>query len=230
MPSDLTIIYYTANHLPERFHSRTLEHLKGVVGDLPVISVSQVPMDFGSNICIGQIGHSAWLVYWQILLGVRETKTKFVACCEDDCLYPKDHFDFVPDREAFFYNRNRLLIEIQERRPIFRYRPNRICMFGCIAPTGLMLQTLETRFARYPDPILKTYDPRLKGWGEPGRYEHYLRLPRVEMDYFRSTDCVLTFNHRDQLGGRRKRLPGDDVYTTLPYWGAAEDLWGHFYE
>ena len=53
---DLTIIYITANVVKEKFGEKVREKLLESAGDFPIISVSQKPMDFGENICVGEIG------------------------------------------------------------------------------------------------------------------------------------------------------------------------------
>ena len=53
-----TIIYYTANREKESFENKVRENILKVKGDLPVISVSQKPIDFGKNICVGDIGQN----------------------------------------------------------------------------------------------------------------------------------------------------------------------------
>ena len=50
--SDLTVIYYTANKISDHFAAHTMRHLLTSIGDLPLITVSQMPMTFGENICV----------------------------------------------------------------------------------------------------------------------------------------------------------------------------------
>ena len=76
---DLTVIYYTANYLNNRFADRVREQLIRAIGQTPLISVSHKPMDFGENICVGDIGRSVYNIYKQVLIGARAAKTKYVA-------------------------------------------------------------------------------------------------------------------------------------------------------
>jgi hypothetical protein len=91
-----TIVYYTSNREELSFEKKIMDNLLKVCGDIPIISVSQKPMDFGYNICVGDVGiHNANL-YRQIQIGCKEADTPFVISAEADCLYPPDYFQYVP--------------------------------------------------------------------------------------------------------------------------------------
>ena len=71
---DLTVIYYTSNWLDTHnpyFLENTKKQLLRAIGDLPLISVSQKPIVFGQNICVGETGRSHLNLYRQILEGVK---------------------------------------------------------------------------------------------------------------------------------------------------------------
>ena len=53
MDQSATIIYCSSNkELPE-FEAKIVANLLKNCGDLPIISVTQKPMDLGRNICVG---------------------------------------------------------------------------------------------------------------------------------------------------------------------------------
>ena len=215
---DLTFLYYTANLVEERFAENIRIHL--VTFGVPIISISQKPMDFGDNICVGDIGVSIYNIYKQILIGAKEAKTKFVACCEDDALYNWEHFRHRPPGEdTFSYNNNRWNVN----KDLFFHR-NRVNMSMCIAPTELMISTLEKRFEKYPTPLIREKG-ELIGFGEPGRSERKLGLPIVKMEVFNTVIPTLVFNHRPSVGGVRKIIHKDEIKKGLRYWGEAEKLW-----
>jgi hypothetical protein len=86
-----------------------------------------------------------------------------------------------------------------------------------------MIDTLETRFAKYSEPI-----PREKGavnLSEPGRYEKKIGLPPVKLQTFKTKEPMLTFNHRTGLGGARRLKPSDIIRQSLEPWGQAYYLW-----
>jgi len=103
MRDDLTVVYITSNREDESFERKIIESMKEAIGGLPVISVSQKPLDFGENICIGDVGAKPENVLRQLILGAKAAKTKFVAVGESDFLYPKEFFEFVPPRDDTFY-------------------------------------------------------------------------------------------------------------------------------
>ena len=227
MQDDLTILYYTANRIDDGFASRIRQHLHQLIdGRVRIMSVSQKPIDFGDNICVGEdIGYSAWVCYYQILQGAKEARTPFVACAEDDSLYTWEHFGVRPPGDSFHYNKNRWILEdTGEPRPRFRWR-DRTAMCGCVAPTELLIRTLEEKFSKFPDPIRQTYDPRLRGWGEPGRYERVLHLPQVGITFFETELPILTLNHKKGLGGLRRPSINDKILLNLPPWDDAKTLW-----
>jgi hypothetical protein len=222
---DLTLIYYTANLVPERFAAAVRAHLLEVAPGIPLVSVSHRPIEFGRNICVGEIGVCTYNVYRQVMLGAMAADTPFVACCEDDSLYTPAHFAFRPPRsDTFYYNQARWWVEPSGR---FRFR-DRTGMHACIADRKLMVETLTRRFARYPEPIFDK--ERLRAWGEPGRYEKNLNLPRVAREKFYTEGApVLTFNHPGGLNGQRRRNATDLFADELAPWGSAKDVWSRFY-
>ena len=213
---DLTLLYYSSSRVPEFFGHNVREHLMETTGrQLPVISVTHKPLAFGINICVGEIEVDAYNVYKQILIGAREAKTDYIACCEDDSLYTMEHLSFRPPLDHFAYNVGRWNVD---RRGAFFHRHRR-GMCACIVGREYLIETLEKRFVKYPEHIL------VPGFGEPGRYEYRLGLPPVNIMDFKTTDPPLTFSHRHGMGGMRRIMERDIVVHSLPYWGNARDLW-----
>jgi hypothetical protein len=227
MTQDLTLLYYTANLITDHFAERVRSHLERCVEQLspagealPIVSVSQKPIAFGRNICVGDIGASTYNVYKQILIGAEAATTPYIACCEDDTLYPPEHLAYrPPTRDVFAYNLNRWWIE-PEGHYRHRRRPN---MSACIASTALMVEALRERFAKFPTP--STDRKQLNGWGEPGRYEENLGLPQRALLYFETSAPVVSFDHKPSLGGIRRRGAGDVIQDDLPPWGNGRELW-----
>jgi hypothetical protein len=103
MAADTTVIYYTSNREDEAFERKIREKLLEVIGDLPLISVSQKPIDFGTNICIGEVGVSNQNAHRQLQIGAEAATTPFIHAAEADCLYPKEYFEYRPpvDNRAY---------------------------------------------------------------------------------------------------------------------------------
>ena len=104
MLKNSTIIYYTSQSEQPEFEQKVIDQINLVKGDLPVISVSQNPMDFGENICVGDVGRTYLNAFRQLLIGCEKAKTKFIFTAESDCLYPPGYFDFRPLDENKIYS------------------------------------------------------------------------------------------------------------------------------
>ena len=50
---DVTILYLTANLEQPYFAENIRQNILKHKGDIPIVSVSQEPLDFGKNICVG---------------------------------------------------------------------------------------------------------------------------------------------------------------------------------
>ena len=56
MRDDLTMIYYTANTEDPALENNVRNFLVKQANGIPIVSVSQKPIDFGTNICVGEVG------------------------------------------------------------------------------------------------------------------------------------------------------------------------------
>lgn len=108
--TDSTIIYYTSNREHGGLEQRVRENILKVCGDLPIISVSQQPIDFGQNICVGDVGTSGFNMFRQVQIALQAATTPFVISAEADCLYPPDYFQFIPPRLDMCYRDSNLYV------------------------------------------------------------------------------------------------------------------------
>lgn len=228
---DLTIIYYTACRLNEPFASNVRRQLLSAIGDLPLISISKKPLDFGKNICDGDTKRSVVTIYQAVLRGAKIAKTKYVALAEDDTLYPPDHFyRYLPPEDTFAYNLTRWNIYTWSRPPFFSIKFRRT-LSSLIAPRELLIEALEERFAKYPD----TKKIPLKWMGEPGRnrYERKLSVTQRRAKNFYTYSPIVVFSHPKSLGyqlqGSNKRANAIRA-LELPYWGTAQKVITNFYK
>jgi len=220
---DLTILFYTSNYINESFAKEIRDQLIRASEGIPIISISQKPMDFGENICVGDISRSHLNIYRQILIGAKAATTEYVALAEDDVLYSPSHFtSFRPDGDTFAYNLNKWSIFTWVNPPTFSYIP-RMVINALIAPRKLLVEALTERFTKWPD---DTKTP-VKYWGDLGRYENYLHVTVRKTTTFNSSQCNIVFSHTDAYGylglGNRKKM-GDQRVTELDGWGTASDI------
>lgn len=231
--TDLTIIFLTNSRLPEAWQAFHREKLLEAIGDTPVISLSREPLNLGINILQDQ-PPSKSNIFYQMLRGMRLVKTPYVAIAEDDCLYPKEHFEFRPPEDSFAYNYNRW--SLYSWNPVYSLKNWIKTGAVMIAPTKLALEVLEERFKKYP------YDtkPMPNGMcGELGVYEAKLGLtPRKVLD-FKTEIAVVQLDHdfftindpkRESVERRHTKELGYVRALSIPYWGSAKDLTDLFHE
>lgn len=231
--TDLTIIFLTNSRLPEAWQAFHREKLLEAIGDTPVISLSREPLNLGINILQDQ-PPSKSNIFYQMLRGMRLVKTPYVAIAEDDCLYPKEHFEFRPPEDSFAYNYNRW--SLYSWNPVYSLKNWIKTGAVMIAPTKLALEVLEERFKKYP------YDtkPMPNGMcGELGVYEAKLGLtPRKVLD-FKTEIAVVQLDHdfftindpkRESVERRHTKELGYVRALSIPHWGSAKDLTDLFHE
>ena len=219
--NDLTILYYTANRLRQSTAEKIRDCLLKIIGSIPVISISHEPIDFGHNICVGKLAYSTYSIYKQILIGAMCSHTEYVACCEDDALYPSDHFYCRPPKNTFGYNINKWWINPNE----FFYRP-RVNMIGCIVETALMVEILSERYFHFPR-VLGLDE--LHGWGEPGKAKHIQGLRNPPISIFSTLKPIIAFNHPDSTGRKRRITRKHIVKQKIDGIGSANQIWREFY-
>lgn len=218
--NDLTIIYMSSNQEAPQFEERIRNNILMASGGLPIISVTQKPIDFGHNICVGDnIGVSGFNFFRQSLTACLAAKTKFVVCCEADCLYPPDYFTFIPPRMDKCY-RNSNLYVMPQHRAWFWHKPegathaqvisrefyiNRLSELFEGAP---MWSAEERNFPRERHHKVDVF--------EPEQIEHYETIyPVVQI---KTSQSMRHYTHSERK----------DIHE-LPYWGTGPDFRKRFY-
>jgi len=198
----VTCIYYTSNREKESFEKRIQENILKHCGDLPIISVSQKPIDFGHNICVGDIGQSYLNEWKQLLIGLKEAKTEFCIAAESDCLYPPEYFTFIPPEKNIVYRYS----------PVWAYWKNRNKFWKKPRMEGAQMccrkywiERLENALSQSEDPkkvIYKIFDKEDRWEGSP----------------------VITFLTGDGIGTKTSLDRSISPVTKLEYWGKAETI------
>lgn len=103
------IVYYTDHHIDDKLACAIRKHLQKVAVKIPIISVSQKPLNFGHNICVGIKPRSNRSIYEQILVGLEAApEGSVIYLAEHDVAYQSTHFAHVPAvKERIEYNQNR---------------------------------------------------------------------------------------------------------------------------
>jgi len=204
--SNKTIIYYTGNIESESFENKIIENLVGASNGLPIISVSQKPLDLGENICVGDVGHSYLNAFKQILIGCRQAKTEYVAMAESDCLYPKTgYFDFEPSDTGKIYSYNNNWIIKPSWQRFYRKEQTH---GGMIYGRKFLINLLEKSLLGLPMWSRKKIGFPFYEDGQ--RFEWFGGNPIIN---------VIT-----GANGRKGTSLMQERKTNLPYWGECENV------
>lgn len=219
------ILYYTANVSDRAFYDRVRSQILWAAQGIPIISVSQKPMDFGENICVGDIGVSHLNIYRQMLIGAKAADADYLFICEDDTLYAPSHFiSQLPPKDTFAYNVNRWRMYTWTDPPLFSYTARPVGS-QMIAPRRQLVDCLEERFEKFKN---ESDIPHLKYFCEPGRRDRELGTTPQKMVKFKSAGAPnVVFTTKESLGFqhlKRKKGHGAVKCTELPYWGTAQEV------
>lgn len=125
------LVYYTDNHgdefLLETCRKQILRCMEYF--QYPIVSVSQKPLDFGTNFVM-DLERSVLSIFKQILKGLEESNADIIFLLEHDMIYHPSHFDFTPpDDNTFYYDRNRWSVCDETGRAVFYHTdvPSMLC-------------------------------------------------------------------------------------------------------
>ncbi|MBI2634986.1 MAG: hypothetical protein HYW79_00325 [Parcubacteria group bacterium] len=211
------IIYYTSNREKEEFENKIRQNILNVCGGIPIISVSQRPIDFGKNICVGEVGINDDNLFRQVQIACQNTDADYIISTESDVIYPKDYFKFIPSRLDQVYRSDNIWI-LYKTRP--GYHKKEYSEGGQIIGREFYLSILEEALQNLPM------------WNHSTLYvnggSNKIRNPFVKFrwEYFH-TDPIISVKTGDGLrhfGGMSHGREED-----LPIWGNHEKLKKEFF-
>lgn len=209
--ADLSIVYYTSNREDEGFEKRIQDNILSVT-DLPIISVSHKPIDFGENICVGNVGTSGFNMFRQVQIACEAAKTKYVISTESDCLYPPDYFKFTPKRDNVFY-RNQNCYLMGHRRNYF-YRKIQGSSWSQVVGREHYLKILSALFFDAPEWCENELNFPKERTGHPD-------VSDVDVFYTTIKPCISFKTGKGMRHySKSERIP---IYD-LPYWGSGKEL------
>lgn len=210
--TDLTVVYYSAMNLPVKFADSMRVNLGKVIGNTPIIMITQSK----------EIPRFHIQIYRNALEGAKQAKTRYIALAEDDILYSPDHFNFRPSDGKFGYNMCVWNIFTWTQPAVFNYKGRRN-LSGLICERDLFIEAMEERFAKWPNDA----ETPIRNWSEPGKYEENLGVTVRQTELFYSETPNIAFTHETALGflnlGKRKKM-GEIKAIEIPYWGRAEEI------
>lgn len=229
--SNMTVVYYTSNRENEYFENNIREQItRAVAGRHPIISVSQKPIDFGENICVGDVGCHDWNAFRQLRIGIEAAKTKFIAAAESDVLYPPEYFDFEPPTDGCWHYTNFYAMWRWVKRMYGRgFHRKKFSEGAQYASRDYWLSQFDRAMKDGPDRWMQTGEELLNPDGTKlrvhifGRYGYKARCGGWED----RPDCPIPvigiktgFGLRSISGTVKGEIPVEE----LPYWGNAHDL------
>jgi len=219
---DKTIIYCSSNKEKPEFEQRIRDNILKHCGDIPIISVTQKPIDFGTNICVGtEVGVSGFNFFRQSLIACQNAKTPFVLSCEADCLYPPDYFKFTPPSAKCFRNSN--LYVMPQHRALF-WKKEEGATHAQIVGREFYIQRLEHLFKGEP-----MWDADQKNFPKEKFHKKKEDVFRKEMVEFYETENPVVQIKTSQ--SMRHYTVSDRIdRTELPFWGKAEDFRKAYYD
>lgn len=205
-----TIVYYTSNRENESFENKIREKLLANCGDVPIISVSQKPINFGKNICVGDVGISNQNVFRQLQIGAKAAITPFIISAEADCLYPPDYFQYVPTEINECWRNTNVWILGVGGRGFYRKRYSE---FSQICGREYLIESIDDYLEGKGmwNPIL-----------EHGKYEKRL-FGKRRWKFFELKNPTISIKTYDGMHLKTSTMAGTEV-EELPYWGKAEDI------
>ena len=237
------IIYYTDNSLNEQFAQGFRDRLIHAAPDIPIVSVSQKPIDFGHNICIGKLERSLYSMWKQVLTALIYSKADIIYVTEHDVLYNSSHFDFIPkDNNCFYYNKNMWYVSSKNGRVL---RQKYLSFSQCVCNRLILLDNMLQRVKWFENggvlpPGKRAYEPGLiKSEGLDARSIFGINVDRKwGLKYFSSIKANIDIRHGGNLSGYRRFRPSTEtathnrIYTdAVPGWGKSEGrFWEWFWE
>ena len=202
----VSIVYYTANMEDEVFEQKIRDNISKA--NLPIISVSRKPIDFGKNICIGEQPVCYSNLWKQLLIGLKEAKTEFCIAAESDCLYPPEYFTFIPPTKDMVYRYGNVWVYWKSRTKFWK-KPR--CEGAQMCCREYWIERLEY--------ILRQ---NLDHW-RPMEQPNKMVARLFKKEGWWTGRPVITFKTDRGISGKTSMVKISPV-TRLPYWGTSEEV------
>lgn len=207
---DKTIIYISSNRENSKFEEKLRKTLLENSQGLPIVSVTQKPVDLGINICVGDVGASGFNFCRQLQIACEVATTPYVVSAESDALYPPDYFLFTPERLDIPYRNRNTFVQRHGQDYVFK--------------KGSVTSSQVTGRKFYIDRLRELFDGQPEWNTEMKNFPKEIKKPLFEeFEYFTSENPTMSF--KTGQGMRRWSTPESmKKYYELPYWGSIKDL------
>jgi len=135
-PPSVGVVYYTDGRLDPSIAEACRRRLQASTNGHRLVSVSLAPLAFGQNLTL-QAERGRLTMFRQILAGLETLDTEYAFLCEHDCLYPSEHFAFMPPtKDAYYYDANWWRVDAATGRAVAY---DGYHLSGCCASRSLLL-------------------------------------------------------------------------------------------
>lgn len=201
--TETTIIYYTDGTIEEPIKSKVINNIKEM--DIPTVLVSNDGKE-----------RSHLQLFKNIKKGLANVETKYVALAEHDCLYPKEHFEFIPPKDdTFYYNTNHYFAVMRHSQYHKPYK-ERKALSGTVCNKELLEKAVDERIK-----FLENGGELIRGVS--GACEFGIRDDDYKAEGFKTKIPYLDIRHGNNFSGYRK---GKERLSKLDYWGDFSELFG----
>lgn len=219
--SDLTVVYYSASVEDDAFESRVQQQILAAGGGAwPIISVTQRPVKFGRNVCVGPVGACDANAFRQLQIGAQQAESKWIVVAEADALYPPAYFEHEPEEAG---------------PPCCRYGPIYILWDRPIGTAEGFAEKEWTEGAQYvrTDFLLERLEVALKGrplWSTPADPHPPELIKKRTWSYNLQPHApVISCKTGRGLRWRTGTIRGRGSLSALPYWGHADAVRARFF-
>ena len=175
------IVYYTHNRCEERIVQACRNQIDRAAGDIPIVNVSQYPLNWRQNIVV-ELPAAVLSMFKQQLIGLEAIDADVVFFCEHDVLYHPSHFDFEPPREdVYYFNLNVWAVNVTDGRAL--YYDGMKMTSGLVAHKKILIEHYTKKIAWVEE--MGYFSRRVVGY-EPGKVSKPGRENDYEWDTFRS--------------------------------------------
>jgi hypothetical protein len=211
--NDLTVVYYTNNREKPAFAAAVMKTLLETIGELPLITVSQKPMNIGYNICVGDVGSSTQNTWRQFQIGAMYAETKYVCTAEADCLYPPEYFQYRPTVDNAICCALPMWVLMARKGTAKCYYPKKMGSFG-----ASMMER---------EPVIAAMEEILRPLGQWGNVDENdfgfgNIFKHMERAYFKIRHPVVSIKTDDGLHRMTPKYHGKR--RIVDYWGESHHL------
>lgn len=216
-----TILYYSSGKENKKLESEVQKNIMKVKGDLPIVCVSQFPIDFGDiRIVVGDVGASGFNMFRQVQIGLKKVTTPFVVSAESDCLYPPDYFTWIPRFTDTCYRNSNLYVMPDHRYFFFHKKEG--ATHAQIIGTKFYLNRLNYLFKNAPE-----WSVEEKNFPKE-RHKQDDIFSSIEIEHYETKNPVVQI--KTHLGMRYYTHSDRTPINKIKYWGNGIEFRKRYYK